>query len=144
MAKSKQKYTKKQKALLREVEKDPEASNYEITKRLNGLGVVKSNNYTDQLLGKNIEIRDKVANLRERYELQIVKQLPSAKKVVKYHLNENNLDAAKLVYKHALPTYDESKRPPIQQTVNIQEIRTIIYNDMQGSQDIVDVTPDNE
>jgi hypothetical protein len=141
MAKSKQKYTKKQKALLREVEKDPEASNYEITKRLNGLGVVKSNNYTDQLLGKNIEIRDKVTKLRERYELQTVKLFPKAKKVVVDELKNGNLDAAKLVYKHALPTYDESKRPPVQQTVNIQEIRTIIFNDMKD-EDVIDVSDD--
>jgi len=131
MGKTKQKYTKKQKALIREVEKDPEASDYQIAKNMNNLGLDVSHNYINQTLKGNNQIREKITKLRENYELKLLKNVPKADKVIKHHLNENSLDAAKTVLKHALPTYDESKRPPVQQTVNIQEIRTIIYNDMQ-------------
>jgi len=141
MSKKTQKLTKKQKALLREVEKDPEASNYEITKRLNELGVVKSNNYGDQLIRKNTEIASKVAILREKYELQIVRKVPKAGKVIDKHLKEDSLDAAKLVLRHALPVVDESKRPIPQQQVNITAIQTMIYNDMSNKDDdVIDVT----
>jgi len=141
MAKRKQGLTKKQKALLREVAKDPEASNYEINKTLNKLDVVKSNNYTGQLISNNSEIAAKVAILREKYELKVVKQFPKANKVVNTHLKDNNLDAAKLVYRHALPIMDESKRPIPQQTVNVQAIQTLIYNELkQEDNEAIDVT----
>ena len=141
MAKTKQRLTKKQRAMIREVEKDPEASDYQIDKKLNKLGVIESDNYTTQTLKRNKDIRQKIANLRESYELKILKNVPKADKVIKNHLKENSLDAAKVVLKHALPVYDEAKRPPIQQQINIQEIRTIIYNDMQDK-DVIDVSDD--
>ena len=141
MAKKTQKLTKKQKALLREVEKDPEASNYEIDKRLNSLGVIESDNYSYQVVKRNKDIAAKIANLREKYELQIIKKVPKANKVIDKHLKDDSLDAAKLVYRHALPVVDESKRPVPPQQVNIQAIQNIIYNDMSDKdKDTIDVT----
>jgi len=141
MGNIKQKYTKKQRALLREVEKDPEASNYEIDKKLNTLGVTKSNNYSQQLIRRNTEVASKVAILRERYELQTVKLYPSAKRVVKEALKDNSLDAAKLVFKHALPVIDEAKRPVRQPDILIDQIQAITYNVLE---DKIQTLPDDE
>lgn len=135
------KYTKKQKALLREVAKDPEASNYEIDKKLNNLGIVKSNNYTQQLIRRDTEVAQKIAILREKYELQIIRKVPKAGKVIDKHLKDNNLDAAKLVYRHALPVLDDSKKPTPPQTVNILAIQQHIHHEMtKEDNDVIDVS----
>lgn len=133
--------TKKQKALLREVEKDPEANLHEIGCKLKELDIVKDKNYPYQITKRNQEIANKIAIKREKYELATVNLYPSAKKVVKQGLKDNNLDAAKLVFRHALPIIDDSKRPPIQQTVNIGAIQQIIYNELkEKDQEAIEVT----
>jgi hypothetical protein len=135
VAKGKKRLTSKQKALLREVRHDPLASDYKISKRISELGHRVSDNYVSDTKRRNADLREKVTKLRERYELEIIKQFPAAKKVVKSHLKQNNLDAAKLVYRHSVPTLDENKRPTSTQYIQYNQIQNNIRHLVQQSQE---------
>ena len=143
MSKRKQGLTKKQKALLREIEKDPEASLHEIGSKMKVLGVVKDENYPYQITKKNQNIREKITILQEKAELKSLKRDPKALKVIDLHLAEGNLEAAKTIFKANRPNIDDSKRPIPQQTVNILAIREYNYNSMIAQDDdneAIDVT----
>ena len=112
-----------------EIKKDPLATNYEIGQKLKEKQIVSDVSYPYQATRYNKDIVDKIAKLRERYEQKLLKKTPKAIKVVDNHLNSNNLDAAKVVLKHALPVgRDDLPNVPIQ--INIGQLQQVIKQEL--------------
>jgi len=134
--KKKKRFTANELKALELVAKHPEKSDADISKDLVKLGNVIDPYYLNKRTNANVAIRDKIAIKREKNLLRIQNQMPLALKVSKNHLKSNNLDAAKLVMKHALPVSEDA--PVRQPTVSVETLTIIQNNQLQVCQDRLD------
>lgn len=118
------------------VAKHPEKSNYAIGREMKELGVVKDDNYLVRRVSRSTGIADMIAIKREKNLLKIQNQMPLALKVSKSHLKNNNLKAAALVFKHALPTQDDA--PIRQPMIHVETLNLIRGNQLLACQDKLD------
>ena len=118
------------------VAKDPTKSNYAIGREMKELGIVKDEAYLTRRIHKNSSIADIIAIKREKNLLKVQNQMPLALKVSKSHLKDNNLKAAALVFKHALPTQDDA--PVRQPMIHVETLNLIRGNQLLACQDKLD------
>jgi len=99
--------TKPQRELKKLIAEDPRKTKAEYSRDLKELGVVKSDRYVYEVMKNREDIAEYLAIKRENLELQIVKEGPRAVKLLKKEVKKGNIDAAKVIIKHALPPKQE-------------------------------------
>ena len=146
--KKKKRLTANELKALELVAKHPEKSDADISKDLVELGNVIDPYYLNKRTNVNVVIRDKIAIKREKNLLRIQNQMPLALQVSKNHLKSNNLKAAALVMKHALPVSEDTpiRQPMIQvETLNlIRGNQLQVLEERRDAIDITDSSNDNE
>jgi len=134
--KKKRPLTSKQSKAIELVTKHPDKTDAEISKDMIDLGITGNRSYLNITNNRNKQIRDIIAIKREKYQLRLTNQMPQALKVTKKHLKSNNLKAAALVMKHALPVQED--QPVRQPMINIETLNIIQDNQLTACQDRLD------
>jgi len=134
--KKKKSLTSKQRKAINQVSKYPDKSDAEISKDLMELGVIRDRNYLTNTTRNNKQIRDIIAIKREKYQLRVTNQMPAALQVTRKALKDNNLKAAALVFKHALPTQDDA--PVRQPMIHVETLNLVRGNQLLACQDKLD------
>lgn len=124
--------TKAQIRAVQLVKEDPEASNYEISKKMIESGHTSRTMYLDQAVVSNKRMKADIAIIRERNAEELTREIvPVALKKLKTGLKTRELTIkerfpyVKLALDKEFGT-DESKRPVQPMTINIEKIQAII------------------
>ena len=139
--KKKKRLTANELKALELVAKYPEKSNYAIGRDMKELGMVRDEQYLSTRVIKNSVIADKIAIKREKNLLRIQNQMPLALMVSKNHLKSNNLKAAALVMKHALPVSEDTPvRQPMIHVDTLNIVQTNQLRVLEERRDAIDIT----
>lgn len=134
--KKKKPLTSKQNKAIELVTKHPDKSNAEISRDMIALGASKDTNYLTTTVRRNTGIAEKIAIKREKYQLAVTNRMPKALKVADNHLKSNNLKAAALVMKHALPTQEDIMPRPT--TIHINTLNQLQQINLKACEDSLD------
>jgi len=140
---------------------NPDKNNFQLGKDLKELGLTRDGAYINKRLKRSEILSLELAKVRQRNAEILAKRIvPKALNLHEKALNrklskEDKKDPVK-VAKHEAEQFkyiklaedkefggDDSKRPPMPQTVNIQAIRTMIYNDMTKDEEPIDITEED-